>query len=424
MSTLRMARIKQVFDVPPPVKDITATVRKALKTLRLPSKMKPGETVAVTAGSRGIANIAAIERAVIDELKTVGAVPFIIPAMGSHGGATPEGQVDVLRELGITEKTMGAPIKSSMEVIQIGEVLGSPVYLDKFASQADHIAVVARIKPHTDFKGEIESGLYKMMTVGLGKHKGAVVYHRASARYGHSRALLEFGREAVRNTKIAFGLGIVENAYDQTVKIEAVLPRNIERTEKRLLRLAKSWMMKLPFDEVDVLIVDEIGKDVSGDGMDPNITGRFGPSFTQSCGPKIGRIVVLDLTKGTRGNALGIGRADFTTKRLVEKMDRQATYTNALTCLDPAEAKIPPYFDTDREALDAALESSGATHPPETARVIRVRNTLALGEVQISETYLPLLRKRKDLVLISEPSELQFDRSGNLVHFEFQSNHQ
>jgi hypothetical protein len=410
-----MARIKQVFDVPPPIENLTVATGQALKRLRLDSKIRPGETVAVTAGSRGIANISIIIKSIIDELKAIGAQPFIVPAMGSHGGATSAGQAELLSELGITEKSLGVPIKSSMNVIKVGNALGFPVYLDKFSCEADHIAVVARIKPHTDFKGEIESGFYKMMIVGLGKHKGATVFHQASVRYGHSRVLREFGREVIKKAKIAFGLGIVENAYGQTAKIVAAPPSNMMSTEKQLLRLAKSWMMKLPFDEIDVLIIDELGKDVSGDGMDPNVTGRFGPGFNRSQGPKIARIVVLDLTKKTHGNALGLGRADFATKRLVQKIDRQTTYTNALTCRDLEEAKIPVYFDTDREAIRSALESAGVSDSK--AKVLRIKNTLALGEIEISEGYLPFLGKRKDLVMISGPQEMQFDSEGKLAPF-------
>jgi len=413
----KMVRIKQLFEVPPPLEDIPGAVRQALAPLNLASRIKPGETVAITAGSRGVANIATITRTVIEELKALGARPFIVPTMGSHGGATPEGQVDVLRHYGITEERMGVPIKSSMEVIQIGETLGFPVYLDKHASEADHIAVVARVKPHTDFKAEIESGFYKMMAIGLGKHKGAATYHRANAHYGYAKVILHVGREVLKKARIAFGVGIVENAYDQTAKIEAVLPEEMEEKEKELLRLAKAWMMKLPFDEIDVLIVDEMGKNISGAGMDTNVIGRLTHRFDQPFGPRITRIVVLDLTPETYGNAIGIGMADFTTKRLVEKIDRHATYVNAFTAIAPEAAKIPPYLDTDREAIETALDSIGLIHPHE-AKVVRIKNTLLLGEVDISEAYLPLLKERKDLIQLGEPRELQFDPHGNLLPFE------
>jgi hypothetical protein len=408
-----MLRIKQIFETAPPIADIPTAVRYELERLEL-SDIRRGETVAITAGSRGISNVAAITKIVVEELEAMGAVPFIVPAMGSHGGATSDGQLDILRQHGITEESMGVPIRSSMETVQIGETLGFPVYMDKIASEADHIALIARIKPHTDFRAEIESGFYKMMAVGLGKHKGAVTCHRAFVRHGYQKVLENVGRELLKTGKIAFGLGVVENAYEQTARVGLALPEEMEREEKRLLSLAKSWMMKLPFNDIDVLVVDEMGKDVSGDGMDPNVIDRFAPeTLDMSCGPKIVRLVVLDLTEESRGNAIGIGRADFTSKRLVEKIDRQATYVNALTSLAPESAKIPPYFNTDREAIDAAL-STVDTIEPGVAKLVRIRNTLVLGEVEVSEAYAPLLENRKDLLQLSEPKELQFDQYGNL----------
>jgi len=416
MSYPRMVRIRQSFESPPPIKNVPAAVREALQPLNLASEIRPGETVAITAGSRGVADIAVVMKTIVGELKAIGAVPFIVPAMGSHGGATPEGQLGVLRHLGITRDNIGAPIKSSMDVIEIGETLGFRVYLDKVASEADHIAIVARIKPHTDFKAEIESGLYKMMAIGLGKHKGAAVYHRAFAQYGYGNVLQNIGREVLKKAKIVFGLGIVENAYHQIARVEGVLPDEMEREEKELLRLAKSWMMKLPFDEVDVLIVDEIGKNISGTGMDTNVTGRLAGRLAERLGQEITRIVVLDLTEETNGNAIGVGMADFTTTRLVEKMDRDVTYVNALTSLTPDAAKIPTCFDTDRQAIDASLSTLGLIKPLE-AKVIRIKNTLLLGELEVSEAYMSLLEGRKDLFRLCEPKQLEFDCNGNLLPF-------
>jgi hypothetical protein len=351
---------------------------------------------------------------VIEELKALQAKPFIVPAMGSHGGATSEGQLDVLKNMGITQETMGVSLRSSMEVRQIGRVLGFPVYMDKNACGADHIVIVARIKPHTDFKAEIERGFYKMMAIGLGKHRGASECHRAFLRHGYLKVLLKVGREVTKKSKITFGLGIVENAYDQTAKIVAVPPNQFEQTERRLLRQAKAWMMKLPFHEADLLIVNELGKNISGDGMDPNVIGRFTQQL-KNRGPKIGRIVVLNLTKETAGNAVGIGRADFTTKKLVENMNRKTTYVNALTFLDPATAKIPPYLDTDREAIEAAFGVIGGK--PTQVKVIRIKNTLTLDEIEISEAYSAELKKRKDLIQQGNFKEMQFDSRGKLHSF-------
>jgi hypothetical protein len=408
-----MVRVRQLFDGPPGLKDIRLEVQRALTPLKLPSRIKPGDTVAITAGSRGIANIAIIIKTVGDELKAIGAKPFIVPSMGSHGGATPAGQVDILRHFGITEESMGVPIKSSMDVVEIGETLGFPVYLSKVASEADHIAVVGRVKPQIGLNIEIGSGIHKMLAIGLGKRKGASTYHRAMIHYGYPKVIQHVGQEVLKRAKIVFALGIVENAYAQTAKIEAALPHEVEQKARELLQLAKSWMMKLPFSEVDVLIVDEIGKNISGDGMDTPIIGRFTDPLDHTTEPKVSRIVVLDLTEDTYGNAVGIGMADLTTKRLVDKIDRQATYINALTGHAPEGAKIPPYFDSDREAVDVALSTIGMIEP-ESARVIHIKNTKYMDEVEVSEVYLPLMKNRKDLVQLSEPKELQFDSQENL----------
>jgi hypothetical protein len=416
MSYPRMFRVKQIFDTPAPLQDIPAAVRRTLGSLDLASRIRIGDTVAVTVGSRGIANIGVITKSVIDELKGIRGAPFIVPAMGSHGGATEEGQVEVLKRLGITKQSMGVPIRSSMKVVQVGELFGYPIYLDKIAAGADHIAVLARIKPHTDFKAEIESGFHKMMLIGLGKRKGASLVHRLFAQYGYYKVLQQGGREIVKNAKIAFGLGIVENAYDQTAKIVGVLPNKMEHTEKILLRLAKAWMMKLPFDKIDVLIVDQMGKNISGAGMDPNVIGRFQQPFTQFFNTKIHRIVVLDLTDESCGNAVGIGRADLSTKKLVQKIDKRATRTNALTALVRALARIPPSFDTDKETIIAALDS---IKPKSSVKVIRIKNTLQLGEIDVSEAYLQLVKKRKNLLRFGEIKPFHFNSHGNLMPFQF-----
>ncbi|MEK7219829.1 MAG: lactate racemase domain-containing protein, partial [candidate division NC10 bacterium] len=266
----RMFRVKQRFEGPM-LHDIPAAIRETMRGLHLQDKVKPGESVAVTAGSRGIANIDRITRAVVDELKALGLSPFIVPTMGSHGGATAEGQRKVLEHYGITEATMGCPIRASMEVEQIGEVKGIPVFCDRNVWGADHIAVVARIKAHTDFQGEIESGLFKMMAIGLGKQRGAEHYHRAGHHFSYAEIFPLVGRKVLDTARILFGLGIVENAYEQTAKVQALLPKDFGEGEKALLRDAKAWMAKLPFDVLELLIVDEMGKNISGSGMDTNV---------------------------------------------------------------------------------------------------------------------------------------------------------
>ncbi|MFQ5828413.1 MAG: [Fe-S]-binding protein [Candidatus Methylomirabilia bacterium] len=415
MNGLRMVRVRQSF-LRHRVGDIPTAVGQSLSAVSLP--IKRGDRVAVGAGSRGIANIATIVRATVDRLKALGAQPFVFPAMGSHGGATPEGQLGVLAHYGITEATMGCPLGATMDVVQVGEALGLPVWLDRLAAEADWIAVVNRVKPHTDFKGTIESGLFKMLTIGLGKRKGAAQYHRANVQHGYERVITAVGREMLAKARIAFGLGIVENGYDETAKVQAFLAADLEAGERALLKDAREWMMRLPFSPIDVLIVEEMGKNVSGSGMDTNVIGRpTNPFEPFPADPKILWIVVLDLTRESYGNATGIGNADFTTRRLADKIDMKATLINCLTACAPGGAKIPATFDTDRGAIEAALDTIGLI-PPERARVIRIKNTLTLGEIEVSEPFLPEVNQRKELTVVGEARPLGFDAAGTLALLE------
>ncbi len=412
MNFPRMVRIRQSF-ARPRVEDIPSAVRQTLAAILLP--IKRGDRVAVGAGSRGIADIAPIVRATVDYLKTLGARPFIIPAMGSHGGATSEGQLSVLAHYGITEATMGCPLRATMEVIAVGEALGLPVWLDRMAAEADWIGLVNRVKPHTDFKGTIESGVFKMLTIGLGKQKGAAQYHRANVQHGYETVITTVGREMLAKARIAFGLGIVENGYDETARIQAFAAADLEAGERALLKDAREWMMRLPFSPMDVLIVEEMGKNISGAGMDTNVIGRpTNPFEPFPAEPKILWIVVLDLTKESYGNATGIGNADFTTRRLVEKIDMKSTLINCLTACAPGGAKIPATFDSDREAIEAALDTIGLI-PPERARVIRIKNTLQLGEIEVSEAFLPEIEKRGDLTVVGDARQFRFDAAGTFL---------
>jgi hypothetical protein len=412
MALPKMVRVRQTFPRPR-VSDIPKAVADTLGAAAL--RVKRGDTVAVGAGSRGIANIDTIVRATVDWLKERGARPFVFPAMGSHGGGTAEGQLSVLEHYGITDATMGCPVRATMEVVQVGEALGLPVWLDKLASEADWIGIVNRVKPHTDFKGTIESGLFKMMTIGLGKHKGAIQYHRANIHHGYETVITSVGREMLAKSRIGFGVGVVENGYDETAHIEAFSPEALEAGERRLLKSAREWMARLPFSPIDVLVVEEMGKNISGSGMDTNVIGRpSNPHEPFPNDPKILWIVALDLTEESYGNAVGIGNADFTTRRLVEKIDMKPTLINAITACAPGGAKVPATFDTDREAIETALSCIGLT-PPEKARVIRIKNTLMLGEIEVSEAYMPEVAKRPDLTPIGEPVPLPFDAAGRLV---------
>jgi hypothetical protein len=405
-----MIRVRQTF-ARPRVEDIPRTVAERLQAAGLP--VKRGDTVAVGAGSRGIANIDTIVGATVRYLRDLGARPFVFPAMGSHGGGTADGQLSVLAHYGITEATMGCPVRATMEVEQVGEALGLPVWLDRFAAGADWIGLVNRIKPHTDFKGTIESGLFKMMTIGLGKWKGAVQYHRANVNHGYETVITSVGREMLAKARIGFGLGVVENGYDETAEIEAFTAAELEAGERRLLKSAREWMAKLPFSPIDVLIVEEIGKNISGSGMDTNIIGRpTNPFEPFPADPKILWIVALDITEESYGNATGLGNADFTTRRLVDKIDMKATLINCITACAPWGARIPATYESDREAIETALDCIGLT-PPERARVVRIKNTLMLGELEVSEAFAAEVDKRRDLTALGSVS-LDFDADGRL----------
>jgi hypothetical protein len=412
MALPRMVRVRQAF-ARPRLGDIPGGVRRTLLSARLP--IKRGDTVAVGAGSRGIANIDVIVRATVETLRELGARPFIFPAMGSHGGATAEGQRDVLAHYGITEATMDCEIRAAMDVVQVGEALGLPVWLDRTAAAADWIGVVNRVKPHTDFKGSIESGLFKMMTIGLGKYTGATQYHRANVTHGYETVITAVGREVLARARIGFGLGIVENGYDETAQVEAFNAADLEAGERRLLKDARAWMARLPFSPIDVLVVEEVGKNISGSGMDTNVIGRpSNPHEPFPADPRILWIVALDLTDESYGNAMGIGNADFATRRLVDKIDMKPTLINAITACAPNGAKIPATYDTDREAIETALGCIGVK-AAEDARVIRITNTLLLGEIECSEAFVPEIAKRPELEMVGSARPLPFDAAGQIL---------
>jgi hypothetical protein len=412
----KLLRIRQRFERSV-VEDIAGTIRAELEKLNLERTIRPGHTVALTAGSRGIANIPLILRSTAEFLKKLGARPFLVPAMGSHGGGTVEGQRQILESYGITESFVGAPIRASMEVVSLGSTPeGVPVVLDRLASETDHIGVVARVKPHTGYHGPLESGLMKMMMIGLGKHAGALNYHRILLEQPFDTVVRSVGRIVRARAPIAFGLGVVENAYDQTARIEAVAPPAFEEREEQLLVLAKRWLARLPLHEADLLIVDEIGKDISGSGMDTNVVGRKRAFREQPTAgqPKMRHIFVRGLTAKTHGNATGIGLADFTTNRLVQAMDYRATVINCLTAGYPEGAYVPVHFETDREVLDAALAIIG-TRKPEEARILHIRNTLQLEDVEVSEPVLAAANGSSQFTPCDAPRAVAFDAQGNLA---------
>lgn len=413
MQLPRMFRLQQTFDGPT-AGDVAREVERELSRLVL--RVRPGETVAVTAGSRGIANIVTILRAAVDHLKRLGAAPFLVPAMGSHGGATAEGQVALLARYGITPESVCCEIRSSMETVTVGTTpLGFPVHFDRHAFGADHVLVVNRVKPHTRFAGDIESGLHKMLLIGLGKHAGAQLYHRAIVDHDFDSTLRAVAGHVLKTCRVVGGLAVVENARDETALVAGVRPEEFAEKEAELLRQARAWLPRLPFRNCDLLILDEIGKDVSGAGMDTNVVGRKfdDKKATERDDVSCTRIFVRGLTDAAGGNATGIGIAEFTNERTVAKIDRRATAINCVTGNHPTAAAIPIAFETDRECVEAALLTLGLIDPPD-AKVLHIRNTLHLTELLASEAYLVEARRLPNAEVLSEPEPMRFDAAGNL----------
>jgi hypothetical protein len=410
----RLFRLKQLFNAPS-LADPAAATRAALTELPAAKFIRSGMTVAVGAGSRGISNYDVIVRAVCQELKELHAHPFIVPAMGSHGGATNAGQLEVLAHYGITEATLGFPVRSSMDTVELGRTGGFVAYQDRLAAEADAIVLVNRVKPHTDFHGPIESGLMKMAAIGLGKQKGAHQFHQATARIGHAQALLAVAREVLKLSNIAFGVAILENPLHQTARIVAVPAATMERHELVLLEEARRLMPRLPFDEVDLLIVDEMGKNLSGTGLDTNVIRReTDGSFIKPGHRAVRRIYVRSLHPHSYGNAAGVGLADFIHERLLRAIDLQATNVNVITSLMPANARVPMHFPNDRAALTAALQTTGCADPL-AAKVLWMKNTLSCETFLASESYLDQATSRTDLRPENQPAAAAFDSLGNLV---------
>jgi hypothetical protein len=419
MNYPKMYHVRQNLDVPK-VERIEETLDQAFHAIQGDSLVKAGARIAVTAGSRGIANIEVVLKHLVGVLKARSARPFLVPCMGSHGGGTAEGQVDVLRSLLITEESVGAPILSSMEVVEIGRSrFGFPVLVDRHASEADGIVVVNRIKPHTEFEGPIESGLMKMMAIGLGKHKGCLEVHKQTVQYGYRDVIPEIGQIILEKLPVLFGVGLVENIYDETAMIRAILPSQFLEEERKLLVQAKGLMARLPFDQIDILLVDEMGKNISGTGMDTNVVGRImfvGEKEPEK--PRITRIVVLDLAEESHGNAIGVGLADYTTQTLLGKIDASATATNSIAGMTPEKGRTPLALPTDQEAVEAAFTTIGAIKAEE-ARVVHIKNTLEIAELHISESLLEDMEKRDDLTLLKDLGSLAFDEAGALQRVSF-----
>lgn len=397
------------------IDNIPEEISQEFEKIRLSEKIKPGMQICITVGSRGINNIQLIIKSIIAEVKKRRGVPFIIPAMGSHGGATAEGQKKVLENYGITEETMGVPIKNSMDVVELGRLEnGLPVYFDKIAFEVDGIIVVNRIKVHTAFKSDIESGLHKILSVGLGNHKGASLVHYLGVS-GIRDYMVEFAKVVLEKAPVLCGLGILENAYDDTYKLTAASPRDFEKVDKELLKECKKILPVLPVLDIDILVVEEMGKNISGSGMDTNIVGGIrGYKEGDYTPPRIKRIILLDLTKETDGNALGIGLVDLITKKVYEKIDLNATYANTITTTFLDRARIPIVCNTEEEAFNIAMKTIWNL-PGKKPRIIIIRNTLKLDELYVSENIWEEIRDQANISSLGDWEKLGFDIHGNLM---------
>ena len=396
------------------INDIEATMKEEIRKSALNKKIKAGSRIAITAGSRGIKDIAKILEVVCHEVRRLGGNPFLISAMGSHGGGTVKGEREILKSLGITEKKVKAPLIISREAVKIDETPdGCAVYLDKEAFKSEGIIVVNRVKPHTDFEDETESGLIKMLVVGLGKDRGAKEVHTFGVK-GMKERIRKIGRSILKKAPVILGIAIVENSLGETAIIEAIEAREIEEREKRLLKTAKKISSSLPFKKIDLLIVDEIGKEISGTGLDTNLIGRrmiFGEK--DPLYPKITRIAALDLTDESHGNAAGVGLVDVVTQRLYRKIDFNSFYFNTITSTFIERGKIPVVLPSDEAAIKVALYSAWIGESRK-ARVVKIKNTLRLEDMAISGSLFEEVRTRKDINPVGKYYKFKFNKKGNL----------
>ncbi len=407
----RFVKVRQNF-LRPRVADPAAELISKLEAGHYLDAVKPGQNIAITAGSRGITNMALLHKTLVSEVKKRGGVPFLFPAMGSHGGATAEGQKAMLEGMGITEEYVGAPIRATMETVQIGEsATGRPVYLDKYANEADGIIVINRIKPHTGFRGKVESGLCKMCTIGMGKQRGADFCHAEGfGRMAENVPAIAAVTLAKKN--ILCAVGLIENAYHETAQLEVLHKNEVLDREPALLKRAWELMAKLLFDELDVLIMDEIGKNISGTGFDTNVVGRYNTPYA-SGGPKITRVTALDISEASHGNGNGLGMLDMTTMRAYKKFDFDQTYPNSLTSTVPLTVKIPMVLKNDRQAIQGCIKTSNVMDRS-ALRMVRIKNTLSLTDIEASEALIPLIQAHPHLELAGGPFDLPFDGEGNL----------
>jgi len=400
--------------------DVRGEAERQLAASGFSSRVPRGSRVAIGVGSRGISNINTIARAVVDYWKAQGCQPFIFPAMGSHGAATAEGQADVLAHYGIHEATMGCPVISALDVVPLGRTAdGVEAYMDRNAFESDGVMLIGRVKWHTDFAGRLESGLFKMMAIGLGKFAGARQYHTFAYRLGLEHVIRTVGRQVLGSRKILGGLAILEDAGHNTARLEAVPVETMEQREEELLALVKTWMARIPVPQVDVLIVDEIGKNISGAGMDTKVINRSVHAEYNPWPdiPRVERIFARDLTSGSYGNGVGIGMADVIHDRILDKIDWTPTHINSLTASTPACIRTPIHFASDRECLERIAPTVGKLDAGQITYV-QIRNTLELGIVRMSENLRPHIESSTDLEILDGPRQMGFDRAGDLLPWE------
>jgi Lactate racemase N-terminal domain len=407
----RMVKVRQAFERPV-IRDVIGEFKAKLAAKSVLATIKPGQKIAVGIGSRGIANLPSMVKALVEDIKKVGAEPFLVPAMGSHGGATAEGQRKMLIGMGFTEDYIGARIQATMETVKVGvSTNGFPVFFDKIALEADGTVFINRIKPHVAFRGAVESGLLKFITIGLGKQKGADICHDLG--FGKmAENIPAMARVTLEKANILFAVGLIENAYHETCRIEVLRNHEIEKEEPALQAESKRLSQKIYFDKFDALVIDEIGKDISGTGFDTNVVGRYHTPFCTG-GPDISRVTVLDVTDVSHGNANGLGIADFTTKRAFDKFSFENTYPNSLTSTVPMSVKIPMVLKNDKQSIQACIKTCNRLDK-ENVTLVRIKNTISLDVIEMSENLLSYAKAHKHLEVIGAPYPLLFNNQGNL----------
>ncbi len=410
-----MIKIKQNFSNKH-VNEPDVYLHKKITENNLIQQISSGDNIAIPVGSRGIKMIVPMLKKLISLVKKYGGRPFIVPAMGSHGGATAKGQLNVLKKLGITEKIVGAPIYSSMDTVLLGySDNGLPVYIDKYVAQSDGIILLNRVKPHTSFRGNIESGLRKMLVIGVGKQKGASICHKLGFEKMEVN-IKSISDVIIDNINIIIAAGIIENAYGKIYDIEVMDSNEITEREPELLEVARSQMSKILFSDLDILIIDEIGKDISGTGMDTNVTGRY-HTYVESHQPNINKIVVLDLTEKSDGNANGIGLADYTTQKAKQKISLEKMYMNAITSTVPLSVKIPMTLDSSKFAIAAAIKTANLRDKSK-IRLIKIKNTSSLDQIYISKSLISEIEKNNNLEIIGDLENFKFDKKGEVKNLK------